>query len=217
MVMLMSEAEAEAVAGTEALLREVLQDLVDEDARARLNAALDRDFRYDAVMEYYSTRPDLAEYTMKHELDRMHYTVVYDGVTTSDKLAILSIYQRTPLNDLWRMANQSIYADLMTHLQRAYLSPDVALGVQSSASSFRIDLDSHTLTAEGHFVFTAPTSLQTGAKRELGGVVGCVEVHLGLGHTSSSNSSNGSSISSRMARAWIGTPSLWVLFDSDLR
>jgi hypothetical protein len=193
--------EEEAVLETEALLREMLQDLVDEDARARFNALLEQEFKFDTFLEYYVSRPDLAEYTMKHELDRMDYKVTWNGTSTSDKLMILSIYQRLVLNDLWRMANQSVYADLVAHLQRAYLSPDVALGVQSTASSFHIDMDSQTLRAEGSFVFTAPTSLETGTKRELGGVVGTVEVDLPR----------------RTARAWIGPPSLRVVFDSDLR
>jgi hypothetical protein len=197
----LSVEEEQAVVETEALVREMLQDIVDEDARSRLNASLERDFKFDAFVEYYISRPDLAEYTIKHELDRMDYTVICSGASTSDKLMILSIYQRSVLNDLWRMANQSVYADLVSHLQRAYLSPDVALGVQTTTSSFIIDLDLQTLRAEGHFIFTAPTSLEAGSKRELGGVVGTVEVDL----------------LHRSARAWIGTPSLRVVFDSDLR
>lgn len=187
-----------AVALAEGRLGAFLADLVDAAARAELEEYL-CSIPFPRFMEYYLASPNLAEYTAQNELHRMDYTVSFGGTTTSDKSVILSIFEKTKLNDLWRLANQSIYADAIFAIQELYLSPDLTVTVHSSRSRFAVDLDRSVLSVCGTFDFSAPYTLD-GDKRHFASI--CVHIVV--------------DIVGRTVHHTVETPIVKVVFDADL-
>ena len=109
-------------------------------------------------LQYYQESDHLAEYTIQTELSRMVFSVTYQGLTTSNKQEIEDIYYETPFEDVWRMANQSIFADILVALQKRYLRSDLSISIVSLSSSFDIQLETQRLEASSRFVVTVPTA-----------------------------------------------------------
>jgi len=73
-----------------------------------------------ALAEYYENRPEMTEYTMTKELERINYTIyTHDNRKLTDPSEILS-YQKEcgVMKDgiLWRCSNQSLLADVVAAL-----------------------------------------------------------------------------------------------------
>jgi hypothetical protein len=112
---------------------------------------------YRKFIQYYQESDQLAEYTIKTELPRMAFRVVRHGEQMDDKQQIEDVFDETPFDDIWRMANQSIFADILVALQRRYLRADLSLSIVSTTSSFTIDLDSDKLQALSLLHITVPS------------------------------------------------------------
>jgi len=89
----------------------------------------------ESTTEYYRARPELGEYTMKKELQRIKYTVwTREGKKLTDSSDIFAYYKETAgENDdlLWRCANQSILGDITM----AMVSPDSLIRPQLNAGT----------------------------------------------------------------------------------
>jgi hypothetical protein len=180
-------------------LRHVMLDLADHDIRIQINKNLES-ISFDSFIHYYASNPDLAEYTMKRELDRMEYTAIYCGIETKDRSALSNIFEKTALHDFWGMANQSIYADVLCELYNAYVPSDLPIAVQSSSSRFILDFDKNIMNAAGLFSFSVPRDLN-GSKT----VIATLSVNVTV------------DLLSRTLLYFVDSPSLKVIFDPDIR
>ena len=183
----------------EGKIRQVMLDLADHDVRIQINKNLES-ISFDSFIHYYVSNPDLAEYTMKHELQRMNYTALYRGIETKDQSMLAAIFEKTALHDLWGMANQSIYADVLCELCNAYVPLNLPVAIQSYESHFLLDFDNSILKAEGLFSFTVPRDLD-GNKTLIATLSVDVTVN----------------ILERTLLFFVNSPSLKVIFDPDLR
>jgi hypothetical protein len=168
--------------------------------------------RFDKFMEYYLQRQKMISY-FETEVWRMTFHVVSNGQTYSSVDEVLSIYESCKLRDIWRLANQSIYAEILSALQSSFMKPELSISVISTSSVFSINLDRDVIRAESAFRFVTlrgdycrTTSLKTTdtelkEKLELGSASGIVEVDLHL----------------RMMQQKVETPVLKVVFDEEIR
>ena len=99
-------------------LRQELEDYVDSLGRimSSINAVLEFEYntpeKAQELVEYYTQRPGLAEYTRTKELSRMNYQVVLPGKVVTSKEEIAE--HHLPDDSLLaRCANQSLLADLI--------------------------------------------------------------------------------------------------------
>ena len=104
------------------------------------------------LLEYYEARPELAEYTVEHELKRMGYhvrTAKGEMLRGADAIrahhaALESDEQRRHL--LWRLANQSLVSDIIVELHNAgYAEPDLGASVRATSCTFMVDLQQGAL------------------------------------------------------------------------
>jgi hypothetical protein len=101
----------------------IVQELEDyitslERIQSSINAILE--FEYNTIekanelVEYYSSRPQLADYTRKKELSRMNYQIILpNGDIETDKQTMIDHNLLPDESMLSRSANQSLLADLM--------------------------------------------------------------------------------------------------------
>jgi hypothetical protein len=199
------------IASIERNLKKFVEDLADTHTVLQaMNASLSRR-NYRDFMDYYLKAHRLSGY-FETELRRMSFRVKKNGVDCSNKDEILSIYEKCPLLDIWRLGNQSIYADILGVLQKNFMRNDLSISVVSSSSHFDIDLDKSTVSARSVFRFVtlkgkSPKRLADSCetadqdKLEIGSAVGLVEVDL-LHETLIQR---------------VESPALQVVFDEDLR
>ena len=116
-------------------LKDFLFNVADSKVHEYVNKELSG-LRYKDFIEYYVENEHLGKYTISTELSRMDFTVIYDGLRTSDKVTVASIYDQTPMHDLWKLANQSIYSELLAALQRTYANPELSINIVSQSSRF---------------------------------------------------------------------------------
>ena len=86
-----------------------------------LNAVFEAEYNtYDNALhlhEYYNTRPRLRDYTLETELPRMEYVVVgRDNTVLTEKQDVADFVANQPNTVLFRCANQSLLADVLTVL-----------------------------------------------------------------------------------------------------
>jgi hypothetical protein len=81
----------------------------------------------------------------------MKFSVQYEGNVYNTEDAIVSVFDRTRLNDIWKMANQSIYAELLLGLQKQFFRQELCISFVSTESVFCIDLDMGTLHTQSSF------------------------------------------------------------------
>jgi hypothetical protein len=195
-----SEFNSSVVENTVELLREFITDLADEESRDALLLRLNR-IRFGEFLDYYLSHPDLAEYTVRQELGRMQYRAVRGGREFSGEDQLAALYESTANLDIWRLANQSLYADVVFEIQQTYLAnPDLAIRTQCTQSDFHLDFDRLILTARGNFEFSSPFDLE-GGKQVFASLLCCVSVDF----------------SQRTVSHSIAPPDLRIVFDSDLR
>lgn len=134
-------------------LKNFQYDLADDVVMARINKEL-KSIPFPKFIHYYrkkSDETDLASLTINNELNRMDYQVVFQGEKTTDKTIIREIFNKTRKNEIWCLANQSIYGDILTTLQMYFLSSELCITISNSDSHFVIDVDSHCLHSESTF------------------------------------------------------------------
>ena len=70
-----------------------------------------------------------------------------------DKSDILRVFEDSQHLLVWRMANQSLYGDILDSLQAKFLKVELAITVTNSKTTFLIDLDNETLFSEVSCLF----------------------------------------------------------------
>jgi hypothetical protein len=164
-------------------LRQFSLDLADPETRDKINNALAQK-PYEALAEYYETRPELAKYTVEQEVTRMDYTVIpIDGASISDTSEIQQFYSGSFEEQdsiLWRFANQSVLADLMMAIREHMVEPHdphgaLCICVRNVSVSFVLNFAKQTM--ESVCVFTIATvSADSPAGLILGKITGTVEL-----------------------------------------
>jgi Rieske Fe-S protein len=180
--------------------KNILHDLADPKVNEKVNYALDR-ISYAAFVQYYQENAALSDYSMEKELNRMNYCVTLDGVTTSDKDEILDFYWETRLDDIWRYANQSIYADLLMNIMSYFQGLNLNLNVQLSDSSFELNMDDEIFGAVALFDVILESNEVENHKLVIATITGHILLNLGE-----------CTVVQRLDQ-----PSINVVFDSQLR
>ena len=134
-------------------LRDYQQDLADESVSDGINQELSRRSFRD-FMKYYRNDHlkgvSLAQHSINAELDRMDYQVIYRGNKTADKVQIAQIYEQTKSSEIWMLANQSLYGDIMSALH-VFIVSSLCITIKNSESEFTIDLDACRLVSKTWF------------------------------------------------------------------
>ena len=198
-----AEASREAhVRKVEVRLKTFMCDLADPGVRDQINKQLAA-IHYSKFIDYYLGRKstDLSSYSIEKELDRMKFTVTCDGSTVNNVDAIVSIYQQYPDSAVWKLANQSIYADILLALQQHFVRPELCVAVVATTSSFFLDLGAQTVRAVSTFLIVTVKDREGKERLEIGTTESTVDVNL-LSETVSQS---------------IETPHMCMVFDDDLR
>ena len=198
-----------ATALREALVRKVevrlktfMCDLADPGVRDQINKQL-ATIRYSKFIDYYLGRnsTDLSVYSIEKELDRMQFTVTCDGSTVNNVDSIVAIYHQHSSHRVWRLSNQSIYADILLALQQHFVRPELCVAVIATSSSFFLDLGAQTVRAVSTFLMVTVKDREGKERLEIGTTKGMVDVDL-LNET---------------VVQCIETPRMCMVFDDDLR
>jgi hypothetical protein len=139
-------------------LKEFQRDLADISVLDKINRRLSS-ISFDQFCAYYDDANNsnsghsnkLAQYTIETELKRMKFSVLFDGIVYNTEDSIINVFERTHSHDLWKMANQSIYAELLLSLQKQFFRQDLCISFVSTESVFAIDLDMGTLHTQSSF------------------------------------------------------------------
>lgn len=115
-------------------LRDYMKSL--PDVVASLRAVLEAEYNtYEHALhlkEYYESRPQLRDYTVTTELPRMEYTVVTSSSSVLiEKQDVADFLMSQPNTILFRCANQSLLADILTVLT----GPDLFIRTQYLATA----------------------------------------------------------------------------------
>ena len=191
----------------EALLKEFLLNLADSNVRDYVNSELSHT-NYRQFMDYYLQHDRMGEYSIKAELNRMDFEVIFEGKRTLDKLEIMAIYEACPLHDLWKLANQSIYSEIITILQRIFGDPSLSIRIASTSSKFLINFDENYIIAESNFEFLTlqditfrPLNKKPSDRLALASMKGTIRVD----------------IKNRRSSQMVETPEIRIVFDDELR
>jgi len=103
------------------LLKDFQLDLADNQILDKLNDRLSKTIFQDFMTYYFEAGVSLAHYTIETELKRMQFVCKYNGRTFYEHDEILTLYQSMPLHDLWKLANQSVYAPMVQVVHNAYV------------------------------------------------------------------------------------------------
>jgi hypothetical protein len=160
-------------------------------------------------MHYYlEGNNNLGHYTISAELSRMDFQVIFEGRMVSDKDEILSVYEKIPMHDLWKVANQSVYSELLAILQKTFVDPELSIRVVSTSSKFFIDFDENQISADSIFEFLTvqdltfrPAKGQPTDRLKLASIKGCISVDM----------------AKRTASQRVQAPEMCMLFDDELR
>jgi hypothetical protein len=135
-------------------LRNFQYDLADDVVMTRINKEL-KSIPFSTFIQYYrkksAAQEDLAGLTINNELNRMDYEVVHNKKSTHDKEEIREIFKETRTKEIWCLANQSIYGDILTTLQMYFLSSELCITISNSDSHFVVDVDADCLHSESSF------------------------------------------------------------------
>ena len=150
--------------------------------REYINSELSRS-TYKDFISYYMGNDKLGRYTISTELSRMQFTAILDGRTITKKEQIECIFEDLPEHGFWKLANQSIYTEILTVLQRTFVNPELSINIISNASSFQLDFDTNILLAESKFYFITvqdpryrPSKGAPSDRLELACITGSVQV-----------------------------------------
>lgn len=175
-------------------------DMADPIIRDHVNFQLAA-IPYRSFIDYYAKGNGLSAYSITKELDRMHFSVTFRGQTVTDVESILALYEQQSYATVWRLANQSIYADILIALQQHLVRPELSISIAATASNFVIDMDQNTVRAESKFLIVTVKEPSGNDRLELGSIDGVVYVNLTGAHVEQS----------------VQSPSIRFVFDDDLR
>jgi len=152
-------------------------DLVDPKILREINVSLSSS--YDEVLEYYTDKAALGAYTMEKELHRMSYSVTLpDGKKTTDHDEIKAGFEDNKDAMVWRLTNQSLFAQLIIALQTRLLRADLSIAIVNETSRFEVDLTEGHIGIEAVSVFKINTLGSDCEMLELGRIEGRVEIDL---------------------------------------
>lgn len=156
-------------------LKQFQLDLADPLTTAAVNEALSKGHAasFADVLKYYESRPKLARYTIQSELPRMSYRVVtLEGETISDTERIQEYFEQLfgatdedgvdfeypEVHLLFRMANQSLLADMMVELHSHFVQPHdpdgrLCVSVHNLSTRFEVDCSDQSVKAYASFAF----------------------------------------------------------------
>ena len=144
-------------------LKGYLQRLLDPAVLETISVDLSKR-SFEEVDRYAMGHPELARYTIELELPRMQYTVI--APTTGERLTapaeIRGLFEggrdatAGAAALVWRLANQSLLADLLLPLQ-VWMDVDLSIAVHARSCQFTVDLRPNQLSVHA----LAGLSLQT--------------------------------------------------------
>ena len=174
-------------------------NMADPITRQRVNDQLST-IPYRTFIDYYAKGNRLSTYSISKELDRMKFSVIYHGQALTDVGSIVALYESQPYATVWRLANQSIYADILIALQKHFVRPDLSISISATSSRFIIDMDVNTVRAESTFLIVTVKDTSGNERLELGSVEGVVFVDL----------------AEECVEQSVQTPSMRFVFDEDM-
>jgi hypothetical protein len=132
--------------------------------QSSINAVLEyecnTDEKANELVQYYSERPGLTEYTVKKELPRMEYVLVQGpNKVVTDKKEIAQRLHQDASSLVSRCANQSLLADLL----QVFTGPDLLVRPQYMAAAlavscrFRLDLSQSLVQVQAQLDLCLPT------------------------------------------------------------
>jgi hypothetical protein len=177
----------------------LMNNLVDEEVRQKFNKKLYlQHCNYVPFIEYYLKNQDLSRYTIDTELRRMNFIVIHGTTETNNADEIISIYENNKDDIIWRIPNQSIFADILYLFQFTYINSEINVNVVSKVCDFKIDFNKRTINAISTFnLVTTTSSLE---KLLIATVESTVEVNL----------------ESKSVKQVLGIPSLNNIYDDTL-
>jgi hypothetical protein len=181
-------------------LREFIIDIADQTIQSQVNKSLTT-IRYERFVQYYLEHANLSQYSIDAELNRMNFIVTHQHTQTSSKHEIIDIFSQTQLDDLWRFANQSVYADLLVAVQHYYNNSDLLISTVASASSLWVNLDERTFEACCTFDFVVESDAVAKGRLKLGSIDGWIKINL----------------RQRSLELFVNSPQIPVVFDDDMR
>jgi hypothetical protein len=194
------ETETEEIEFVTEQLREFMIDIADQEVQSQVNQSLST-IKYERFVQYYLERANLSQYSIDAELSRMNFTVTYQHIQTSNKQEIVDTFSQTQLDDLWRFANQSVYADLLVAVQHYYNNTDLLISTVASASSLWVNLDERIFEACCTFDFVVESDAVAKGRLKLGSIDGWVKINLRQRHL----------------QLFVNSPRIPVVFDDDVR
>ena len=156
---------------------------------------------YRAFIDYYAKGNGLSAYSITKELDRMQFSVTFRGQTVTAVESILALHEQQPYATVWRLANQSIYADILIALQQHLVRPELSISIVATTSNFIIDMDQNTVRAESKFLIVTVKDTSGNDRLELGSIDGFVYVDL----------------TEERVEQSVQSPTMRFVFDDDLR
>ncbi len=183
-------------------IHNIINDLADSAILENTNKKLSK-YRFTEFVQYYLKNVKLGNYSIERELQRMDFEVTHNTNITTDKFLIAAIYEKTALNDIWRFANQSLYADIITSINDSYsTNRAIPCALIAKSSKMVINIDTTHISGTSVFSFFIPTAnRRRGNKLELASIAGTVEL----------------SLKDRCLRMSISPPTMYIVFDSDFR
>ena len=174
-------------------------DIADPQIRNEINSKLSS-INYSKFEDYYLRNAKLSHYSLERELGRMDFRVLYNGQDTTNKEEIGDIFYETRLDDIWRFANQSIYADLYHGLDEIK-QKQTHISIVATASQFTIDITGRSLVADSTYDVVVMCEGLVKERLRLATIQGRVEVQL----------------AHKRLRQHIDPPCMCIVFDEELR
>jgi hypothetical protein len=182
-------------------LKDFMIDIADNEIQRLVNESLQSQIRYDRFIQYYLENANLSHYSIEAELNRMDFTVTHQQKQTSNKNEILDIFYETRLDDMWRFANQSVYADLLVAIQHYYNNSELLISTVASSSRLFVNLDERSFEACCVFDFVVESDAVATNRLKLGSIEGWLRINL----------------KRKLLEQFVNSPRIPVVFDDDIR
>jgi hypothetical protein len=181
-------------------LKDFMIDIADDEIQRLVNDSLRSQIKYERFIQYYLENANLSHYSIETELNRMDFTVTHQQKKTFDKNEILDIFYETRLDDLWRFANQSVYADLLVAIQHYYNNSELLISTVASSSRLFVNLDERSFEACCLFDFVVESDAMATNRLKLGSIEGWLRINL----------------QRKSLEQFVNSPRIPVVFDDDI-
>jgi len=120
-------------------IKDLLLNITDSNIHSNMNKVLKKT-SYNQFIKYYQLNPNLSNYTIQNELHRLQFTVIYKQNHYQNKDDIINIHKQISNHILWRMANQSIFSELLNIIQNTFPIMQLYLSLTSKFCSFYLGI-----------------------------------------------------------------------------